>query len=147
EREITALPAVTAWYDGAYFRTGLKAGAGWFFLEIDDDAPRLRGYEREDLRNSTFAYTVAADATFKFGGLCKLVALAQEWRDSHGWLQNQFAGAFDVGTDGLVKGSAVELSADVYVYNLEPYQRSDTTLAALGWDNDILVRLSFKTRW
>lgn len=147
EREITALPEIAGWYEGDYLRTGLKAGAGWFFLEIDDDAPRLRGYDRDDLRNSTLGYTVAADAAIKIGAYCKLSGMVQEWRDSHEWLQSQYEAAFDVDTGKWIKDSDIELRADYYEYNLDPYQRTDTSLAALGWNDDLLVRLSYKTRW
>ena len=56
ERQITALPALVGGYDGQNFQASLEAGAGWFFLEIDDDAPREQGYDRSTLRHSTFAY-------------------------------------------------------------------------------------------
>jgi hypothetical protein len=147
EREITALPAIVGWYEGDYFRTSLKTGAGWFFLEIDDDAPRLRGYDREGLRNSTLGYTAAVDATIKIGSCCKIYGLAQEWRDSHVWLQTQFEAAFLVDINSLTKGGEILLSADAYEYNLDPYQRPDLAVPVLGWNNDLLVRLSFKTKW
>jgi hypothetical protein len=147
EREIAAFPAIAAWYDGSYFRAGVKAGAGWFLLEIDDDAPNLRGYNRDDLRNSTLGYTVAADASIRLGSCCKLFGLAQEWRDNNEWLQTQYEASFDVGTGKWVKDSAIELNAVFYHYNLDVYQRSDIPQAVLGWDNDVLIRLSFKTKW
>ena len=33
---------------GEVLRASLKAGAGWFFLEIDDDVPKTRGYDRDE---------------------------------------------------------------------------------------------------
>jgi hypothetical protein len=148
ERSITALPAIMAWYEGGYMRTSLKTGAGWFFLEIDDDAPSLRGYDRDDLRNSTLGYLVAADAMIKIGACCKIYGQAQQWWDSHGWLQTQYEAAFHVDIGSWAKkGSEIVLSAQSYEYNLDVYQRSDTNLAVLGWDNDLLIRLSFETKW
>ena len=44
ERQITALPALAARFDSDTFRASLQAGAGYWFLEIDDDAPKERGY-------------------------------------------------------------------------------------------------------
>ena len=67
EREMTALPAIVARYEGNVFQPSLKAGAGWFFLEIDDDVPKTRGYDRSDFRNSTLGYSVAADVMIRLG--------------------------------------------------------------------------------
>jgi hypothetical protein len=147
EREITALPAIVGWYDGSYVRASLKAGAGWFLLEIDDDAPRLRGYDREDLRNSTLGYTGAADLTIKIGSCCKILGQIQQWWDSDVWLQIQYGAAFRVNLDSMTKGGELVLSAEAYEYNLDPYQRPDLAIPVLGWNDDLLVRLSFKTKW
>ena len=90
EREITALPAIMAGYDGSILQPSLKAGAGWFFLEIDDDVPKTRGYDRDDFRNSTFAYKAAADLTDHGRRVLQIFGQAQEWWDSHDWLQTQY---------------------------------------------------------
>jgi hypothetical protein len=114
EREMTALPAIVGSYDGGIVRTSLKTGAGWFFLEIDDDVPKTRGYDRSDFRNSTLGYTVAADVTLKLGACCKVDGQAQEWWDDDGWLQIQYGAAFHIDAGGWKKDSEVVLSADAY---------------------------------
>ena len=144
EREITALPAIVARYEGNIFQPSLKAGAGWFFLEIDDDVPKSRGYDRSDFRNSTLGYTMAADVGIRIGEHFKIDLQAQAWLDDTDWLQNQFAAALHFDTDRWKKDSEVVLSADAYEYNLDVYQRpGEPTI--LPWDNDLLIRLTFKT--
>jgi len=143
EREMTALPAILGKYDGNIFQPSLKAGAGWFFLEIDDDVPKTRGYDRSDFRNSTFAYSVAGDLTIKLGSCCKLYGQAQEWRDSDVWLQTQYGAAFHVSAGDWMKGGELVLSADVYEYNLDVYQRPGEPVI-LPWNDDLLVKLIFK---
>jgi hypothetical protein len=143
EREITALPAIVARYEGNIIQPSIKAGAGWFFLEIDDDVPKTRGYDRSDFRNSTLGYTVAADLRIRMGDCCKLDVMTQGWRDDHDWLQNQYGGALHVDAGGFREGSEVVLSADAYEYNLDVYQRPGEP-AILPWKNDLLVRLIFK---
>jgi hypothetical protein len=144
EREMTALPAVVGRYAGGVLSSSLKAGAGWFFLEIDDDVPKTRGYDRSDFRNSTFGYSVAADVAIKLGACCKVDGQAQEWWDDSGWLQTQFGAALHVDASGWKKDSEFLLSADAYEYNLDVYQRpGEPTI--LPWDNDLLIRLSFRT--
>jgi len=78
EREITALPAIVARYEGKFIEPSLKAGAGWFFLEIDDDVPKTRGYDRSDFRNSTLGYSVAADVKIRIGECCKVDVLEMQ---------------------------------------------------------------------
>jgi len=143
EREITALPAIFAQYNGKIFQPSLKVGAGWFFLEIDDDVPKTRGYDRDDFRNSTFAYSAAADVTIRLGACCKLDGKAQQWLDSDEWLQRQYETAIHIGAGDWMKGSELMLSADFFEYNLDVYQRPGA-LPILPWDDDLLVRLMFK---
>jgi len=144
EREMTALPAIVGRYDGGIVRASAKAGAGWFFLEIDDDVPKTRGYDRSDFRNSTFAYTIAGDLAIRIGDCCKIDGQAQQWWDSGEWLQTQYGAAFHFSVESLKKGSEVELTADVYEYNLDVYQRPGEPVI-LPWNDDLLIRLLFKT--
>jgi len=144
EREITALPSIVGWYESDLVKTSLKTGAGWFFLEIDDDVPKTRGYDRSDFRNSTLGYSVAADLSIRLGAHCRVVGEAQEWWDDDAWLQTQFGAAFHIDAGQWKKGSEVVLSADAYEYNLDVYQRPGEP-AILPWNNDLLIRLSFNT--
>lgn len=143
EREITAMPALVGRYSGDVFQSSLKAGAGWFFLEIDDDVPKTRGYDRDDFRNSTFGYTAAADVTIQLGTCCRMSGLAQEWLDSHEWLQTQYEAALHVGAADWMKGGELMLSADYYEYNLDVYQNPGAP-PILPWDDDLMIRLMFK---
>ncbi|HEY4370083.1 MAG TPA: hypothetical protein VGN07_22825 [Steroidobacteraceae bacterium] len=146
ERQITALPKLVAGYDGTGLRTSLQAGAGWFFLEIDDDVPRTRGYDRDDFRNSELAYTLAADATVRLGTSWSVFGQAQQWWDSHEWLQTVFRAAVQMDAGHSSKGSEFALSADYNKYNLEVYSHPDL-LPILPWDDDLMIRLSFSKSW
>ena len=145
ERQMIAMPALVGWLDGDHVRASLKTGAGWFFLEIDDDVPKTRGYDRSDFRNSTLSYTGAADILIRAGSHCRIHGGAQEWWDDSGdWLQKQLQASLHVDVDNWKKDSEVVLSVDAYEYNLEVYQRPGEP-AILPWDNDVLVRLTFRT--
>jgi hypothetical protein len=146
ERQITALPKLVAGYDGTGFQTSLQAGAGWFFLEIDDDVPKTRGYDRDDFRNNELAYTLAADATVKLGASWVVFGQAQRWWDSHEWLQTVFKVAVRMDADQSRKGSEFVLSADYNQYNLDVYSHPDL-LPILPWDDDLMIKLSFSTNW
>ena len=148
ERQIIAMPAIVAGYETNPFTASVQAGAGWFFLEIDDDVPKTRGYDRGDFRNSELGYSLAADMTLKLGKSWTAFGKAQEWWDSHDWLQTDYklalrmdAGHSHTRTSGFV------LSADFHEYNLDVYARPDVSQPILPWDNDVMIRLSFDTEW
>jgi hypothetical protein len=148
ERQITALPAIVAGYDGTLLQASLQAGAGWFLLHIDDDAPRERGYDRSELRNSTLAYAVTANVALKLGDSWTISAWARRWWDRDGWLENQYTAALRVDTSRWIAGKQSELvlSADYTQYNLAVYNHP-TGLSVLPWNDDLLIRLSLETRW
>lgn len=146
ERQIFALPAITARYDGNVFQPSLKTGAGWFFLEIDDDVPKTRGYDRSDFRSSTIAYAAAADVAIKIGASCTVFGQAQGWWDSHDWLQSQYKAALRIDAGHWMKGGELVLSAESNEYNLDVYARPDA-LPILPWNDDLMIRLSFNTTW
>jgi hypothetical protein len=146
ERETTALPKLVAGYDAANFESSLRAGAGWYFLEIDDDVPRTRGYQRGDLHNGELGYTLGADATMKLGASWTVSGQAQQWWDRHQWLQTVLTAAARVETVHWRKGSEFVLSADYNHYNLDVYSRPGLQ-PILPWNDDLLIKLSFSTNW
>jgi hypothetical protein len=151
ERQITALPAFVAGYDGQILEASLEAGAGWFFLEIDDDAPREQGYDRSTLRNSTFAYATTAKLALKVGESWSVSGMAREWWDNQSTLESQYQAALrmDAGSwmgGGSMKHPALILSADYYKYNLDVYNRPDLP-PVLRWNDDLMIRLSLESRW
>jgi hypothetical protein len=148
EREIVAMPAIVAGYDAKRFQGSLQTGAGWFFLEIDDDVPKTRGYDRDDFRNSTLGYSIAADLTLKLGESWMASGQAQEWWDSHDWLQSHYKVALSMSAGHSSKQSSeFVLSADFNEYNLDVYARPDVSQPILPWDDDVMITLSFETAW
>ena len=151
ERQITALPALVGSYDGQAFQASLEAGAGWFFLEIDDDAPKEQGYDRSSLRNSTFAYAATAKLRLKLGESWAITGQARGWWDSHTTLESQYQAAIRVDAsrwmgNGSMKQPALVLSADYYKYNLDVYNRPNLP-PILRWNDDLVVRLSLQAKW
>jgi len=143
ERQIHLLPAVEAGFAGDAVRAAVKTGIGYNFIEIDDDAPRLRGYDRTNLRQTTSAGAVAADLTFRAGSSWQVFGHGEEWRDADDWIQTQFATGFRVATNGLAKGSQIAFSAEYNEYNLERWQLPGLP-TVLGWDDDLMYRLDFR---
>lgn len=146
ERQIQALPALLATYKGEAVQASARAGVGYFFLEIDDDVPKDRGYVRDDLRNTTFAGSLAADAAIGLAAGWKLVGRAQGWWDGSDWLQTEYSAELHLDVDRLAKRGELVLSAEVNEYNLAIYQ-SAAELPILPWDKDLLIKLVFVTAW
>ena len=151
ERQITALPAVVAGYDGQILQASLEAGAGWFFLHFDDDAPREQGYDRNELQNSTFAYAATAKLALKLGESWTISGRAQSWWDRHQTLENYCQAALRMDArdwigGGSMKQPALVLSADYYRYNLDVYNRANAP-PVLRWNDDLMIRLFLEAKW
>ena len=143
ERQIHLLPAVEGGFAGDAVRASVKAGIGYNFIEIDDDAPRLRGYDRTNLRQTTSAGAFAADLAFRVGSSWQVFAHGEEWRDSDDWIQTQFLTGVRVAADRWGKGSQIAFSAEYNEYNLERWQAPGLP-TVLAWDDDLMYRLDFR---
>ena len=151
ERQITALPAFVGGYDGGVVQASLEAGIGWFFLEIDDDAPQKQGYDRSNLRNTTFAYAATAKVALRLGESWAISGRARQWWDSRRTLESQYQAALRMDASnwlggGSIKQPALVLSADYYRYNLDVYNRPSPP-PVLRWDDDLMIRLSLEAKW
>jgi hypothetical protein len=146
ERQFSALPALALRYDGENVEASLKGGVGYWFLEIDDDAPRERGYDRDDLRNTTFAESLGGHVGFNLGKSFKLVGRAQEWWDGSTWLYTHYAGEVHFALDHRDEHSEIVLDAEVNEYNLDMYNKPGQ-IPVLPWNDDLLIRLFFVTKW
>jgi hypothetical protein len=143
ERQFHLLPAVVGGFAGSSVTASLQTGIGYNFLEIDDDAPRLRGYDRTNLRQTTSAGALAADVHARIGASWEAFGHGEEWRDSDAWIQTQYVMGFRVATARWGKGSQVAFSVERNEYNLERYSTPGLP-AVLGWDDDLMFKLDFR---
>ena len=149
ERQIKALPAIVLGYDGDSFEASLKGGVGYFFQEIDDDAPKLRGFDRTGLRQTTFGESLGGGASVRLGNSGKLSGTAQGWWDGGDWLETEYGAEFRFGLDRWVHaaGSEFVFSVEAHEYNLDMYPHSPAGEPVLGWDDDLMFRLSYSGVW
>jgi len=143
ERQIHLLPAIEGGFAGDAVRATVKAGIGYNFIEIDDDAPRLRGYDRTNLRQTTSAGAVAGDVAFRIGSSWQVFGHGEEWRDSDDWIQTQFITGVRVAADRWGNGSQIAFSAEYNEYNLDRFSTPGLP-TVLGWDDDVMYRLDFR---
>ncbi|AQS37928.1 hypothetical protein Sps_02776 [Shewanella psychrophila] len=151
EKQLKLFPSISYEYDTEAFFAGVKAGVGYYSLEIDDDVPRMRGYDRGDFQNKTGAYTLAADTRLALGSSFDLSAKIQHWNDGNEWLENRYSVALNYDSNTWVKGSLFVVSVEHTEYNLDPYAKvaldDSDYLPILPWDNDTLVRVYIDMPW
>ncbi len=143
EKQFKLMPALSYEFRTDAFDFGVKAGAGGYFLEIDDDVPKTRGYDRSDYQNKTGAYTLAADTRIGLGSSFDLEGKAQHWNDGSDWLENKYSVNLNYHSDSWIEDSVFVISIEHTEYNLDHYAKvpldDPDYLPILPWDNDTLV--------
>ncbi|PIW61944.1 hypothetical protein [Shewanella sp. CG12_big_fil_rev_8_21_14_0_65_47_15] len=151
EKQLKLFPALTANYQDQRMQAQLKAGAGYYFMEIDDDVPRTRGYDRGDFGNDGLAYTAMGSFGVDITPQLHMSAAAQTWHDGDAWLEDQYRFDLTYQTNFWAEHSQWVLSVEHTQYNLDHYAKVDVNspeyLPILPWDNDTLVRLSLIVPW
>jgi len=153
EQEFKLMPGVNLQYDSPSLSIASTFLTGYYFLEIDDDAPKPRGYAREDLQNKSGAMSLRADVRFALREKLEMNASAQQWHDGDAWLENQYAFSLVYNTTDWIKKSSTIISAVYTKYNLDPYDNKPASApdyqAILAWDNDMVIRayISFPLGW
>lgn len=151
EKQVKLFPAISYEYNTEAFSAAVKGAAGYYFLEIDDDVPRLRGYDREDFQNKTGAYSFAANTRIALGKAIDLSLSAQHWNDGDAWLENKYGVTLTYNSNSWVEDSHLVMSVEHTEYNLDPYAKVSVDdpdyLAILPWSNDTLVRVYIDMPW
>jgi hypothetical protein len=143
ERQIHMLPAIEGGFAGDNVRAALKGGYGYNFLEIDDDAPRLRGYDRTNLRQTTTAAALVGDTTIRIGESWQVLGHAEKWWDKNTWIQTQWLAGFRLATEQLAQGSQISFTVEHNEYNLDRYATPGLP-PVLAWDDDLMFKLDFR---
>ncbi len=151
EKQGKLFPAMTINYQSQATQAQLKMGSGYYYLEIDDDVPRTRGYERGDFGNGEFAYTIMGGLGFEFTPKFMMQFAAQTWNDGDKWLEDQYRFLFSYQTQVWKKNSQWQLDIERTKYNLVHYakgnERFPDYVPILPWDSDTLVRFSLVVPW
>ena len=146
EDQVKLFTGIGAVYKISDINLGLKVLAGYYFLEIDDDVPRIYGYDRSDLQNNTGAYTLMADSEIRLNPNIKVYARIQRWNNSVEWLENQYELLLSYDSNEWIKGSTLSIDAEHIQYNLDPYQKHGFA-PIIPWNNHTLVRAYITLPW
>ncbi len=145
EQQVRIFPGLDLQYKANNFDIKTKLAGGYYFLEIDDDAPSENGYSRDYLQNKTFALLAGATININAAQDLTLGATVQQWHDGDQWLENQFKGNVTYHTNKWIDKSTITLSVEHTKYNLTPFDNmsaeNPSYQPVLNWDNDTLFRL------
>jgi hypothetical protein len=125
-------------------------GYGYHYLVIDDDVPRERGYDRDDLKNHAWAFTPALEASLQLTQYFKLSGRAQEWHDGSTWLETKYFAALDWDLSRVLPYADLTFSVEATEYNISLYAPTGKPpgyLPILPWNDDRLVKLSANVKW
>lgn len=151
ERKTKLFAGISAEYETRAFAASIKTNAGRYALEIDDDVPRIRGYDREGLKNIEIAYSIMADTNIALGEKFNLYMLAQTWQNGDQWLENQLKLQLNYDSNSWQKDSTVVVNITHTEYNLDSYNHADTGapdyLPILPWTSDTLIQAYIKIPW
>lgn len=151
EKQITLYPSLVLDYHRPAFGANLEAGIGYYFLEIDDDVPKERGYQRGDFGNDATAWMLSGGGYLMLAPGWTLSASATHWSDGSERLETRYGASLSVDTHSLLANSVMTLSFEQNQYNLDHYdllpKQDDRYLPILPWDTDSLFRLYLTLPW
>ena len=151
EQQYLLFPGVGISSDTGKYTFGTKINAGYYFLEMDDDVPRIRGYKRGELINRTYACSIMVKAGISFSDAFDFNVEAQTWADKDVWLEHRYNLSLSYDSDAWLQDSIFKISIEHKRYNLDPYSLIDKDdrgyVPILPWDNDTFIRAYFIISW
>ncbi len=150
ERDLKLTPGLAAGVKFGILSVDAKLGYGYYYLVIDDDVPRERGYDRDDLKNHAWAITPRLEAALQLTPHFKLSGFMQDWHDGGTWLETKYYGALDWDLSRFLPRADLALSIEATQYNISVYAPTGKPpgyLPILPWNNDRLVKLSVNVKW
>ena len=120
----------------------LNAYTGFYYIELDDDTPRERGYDRMDLDNGESSSLLEAEASYNFTNDFSIYASASRYSAHAGFseLETDFKMLLTYKTkDFIAEGTTLNLLLKRNNYNFNDFNEGHD-LSILPWDNDSLVQ-------
>lgn len=151
EKQIKLYPSLLLDYHRQAVGMTAEVGMGYYYLEIDDDVPKSRGYQRGEFGNDATAWTTALGGFWLLAPSWKLEGHLAYWADGSETLETVYKVGLIVNTPKLFKASELTLSMEHTRYNLDHYDKwpkeSVEYQPILPWDEDTLYRLYFTVPW
>ena len=125
------------------FALALNAYAGFYYIEIDDDTPSMRGYDRQELDDGEAANTLEVEGRYALTKALEVYARARRYSANAGFeeLENNYELQLHYRpqkSSFLAEGTALHVKLKYTKYNFDRFHRHELTV--LPWDNDTLLQ-------
>jgi len=143
EREIRQHIGVGWEFHTQKFKVALNTYLGFYYIEIDDDTPKQRGYTRMELDDGEASNAFELETSYSFTQDWSIYAKAKRYSANAGFeeLETNYELLLSYsGENFLVEHSTLNLNIKNVQYNFDRFNvHSDLT--ALPWDNDTLIKV------
>ena len=142
EREVRQHLGVGWRYFNRNFEFALKGYLGFYYIEIDDDTPVSRGYNRMDLDNGEASNVLEAKIAYQITKDFNIMAKAKRYSANAGF--KEMESDYEVrmryeNIDFLTDGASINFLVKYAKYNFDDFNEGHT-LPILPWDNDTLIQ-------
>jgi hypothetical protein len=143
EREVRQHIGVGYTYKNGGLDLNLNAYSGFYYIEIDDDTPVARGYERQQMDDGEASNVFQFEGSYSFNSSWNIYFNAKRYSANTGMerlednyeLHLQYKGAYK-----LADGSTLNLKIKNVQYDLDRFTDESIGVAILPFDNDTLIQ-------
>jgi hypothetical protein len=137
------------YYDSDFF-IAFNGYIGFYYIEIDDDTPVARGYNRMELDDGEASNSFEIEGKYRLNTQWSLYAKAREYRANTGFesLETNYEFLIDYKAkkdELLAEGVSLHLKIKYTKYNFERFNLHNVDM--LPWDNDMLVQAYATIPW
>lgn len=128
-----------SWKEGGFSLTP-KVLLGTYYLEIDDDVPKERGFSRSDLSDGyKLAFMYGVTMSWEMAKDVSLAVELEEWKESGEWLERYASVQIKY---KKYETFDVVFSVEKTTYNLSDFQKNGIDI--LPWNEDTLFKLAIQ---
>ena len=140
EREIRQQYGLGWVYSNGGFAVALRATAGFYYIELDDDTPVARGYGRLELDDGEAANRLQLNVSYEFTKSLSFNAYVNQYSANAGMeaLENDAEVLVTYKTVLFGEGSSLNFKVKNVQYNFDRFNTK--AVDAVPWDNDTLVQ-------
>jgi len=143
EREVRQQLGLGWVYKKESFDIALNAYAGFYYIEIDDDTPVARGYNRQELDDGEAANTLEIEGNYRFSSDFDIYGRMRHYAANTGFeeLEENYELQLNyhpTQSSFLYDGVALHLKVKYIQYNFDRFNIHSVDM--LPWDNDMLIQ-------
>ena len=146
ERQVRQHVGVGYQFTNGGLRLAANAYLGFYYIEIDDDVPLLRGYDRQDLDDGEATHVIELEGSYDFNEHWTIYATARNYATNAGaeTLEQDFEALLTYkGIELFGKESSLNLKAKYSKYDFDRFDKSNSPgidVPVLPFDSDMLIQ-------